>query len=1037
MAEWKCGQVILGEYTVEKELGHGGMGVVWLVKSNSTGRRFAVKQTLLKDEKHRKAFLAELQTWIDLPEHPNIVPCRFFRTVADETVIFADYVEGGSLADWIAKGKLTKLEQILDIAIQFAWGLHAIHERGLIHQDVKPGNVLMTPEGVPMVTDFGLARARRRAADGAFLSPSLPPGQQSVLVSSGGMTLAYASPEQRSGKPLSRKTDIWSWGVSVLDMFMGGVSCPHGGHIAAHVLQSLIENGDCEEGLPAIPNEVATTLRKCFSDNPNERWNNLYVISMQLRLLYERISRRFYQHQKSHVLGSTIGHVEQHDRLTPDGGSWKDPELWLRAVERLVGCDPPAGKALGTNAQSRVAQAVGDLATYAQARSLLEAFIAEGNHNHELLLAELLADEAVVHFGLNDFPGALGCYDKVTAIREHAMQSDGPKDLCQDLATAYGSKSVVLARSGQFLEAAKLTDKTIEILERMISQEVGVNVAVCLANAYLNKTELLRETGRDEEALVLCDRVVEIGGRSVKQDGRDQLDFLLAGAYHTKALLLRTRDCGASLEAYRQAAAILEQLLTKSGWEHIRRSLASIYIDQSIAASGAGDAATALVVCDKGIGLLKHLIDGEGRRENADSLATAYTIKERILRTAGDLPGAMEACENAIGLFERLVNLEGRQELAEDLNAAYSSKACFLLEVQRDLDGALEVYNKVVVAREYLARDTQSPALADNLHRSRLNRANCLRDLGRPEQALPDYDKAINAWQQKMVSGFHIELANDLARAYMDKSMALRIIGDLRGASEAGSRAVAIREQVATADPKAEAHTVLADTCFSEATVRCEVGDLAGALALFDKTIAIRHCYASEDNQAGTRALAEAHVKRASVLCLLGRSSEAESSLGLSIKIFAALLDHDNEPQTRNLAAYACELLGSMRLGKNDTHGALEAFRKQLEYAPNTWNAYNNVGYCLLILGEHRHAVEYCQKAVRLNEQSFDAWDSLGSAYIQTGEPEKAETALKKALALNPKHVPAMKNLAELYEALGRSIEAKGLRQQIVAVSNT
>ena len=174
---WAVGQTMLDDYVIERELGRGGMGCVWLVKSKSTGRQFAVKQTLIKDDAHRKAFLTELQTWIDLPEHPNIVPCRFFRTVGAEIVIFADYIAGGSLAEWIVRRKLTKLKQILDVAIQFAWGLHAVHERGLIHQDVKPGNVLMTADpsagsgqaAIPMITDFGLARARLRANDGRFV----------------------------------------------------------------------------------------------------------------------------------------------------------------------------------------------------------------------------------------------------------------------------------------------------------------------------------------------------------------------------------------------------------------------------------------------------------------------------------------------------------------------------------------------------------------------------------------------------------------------------------------------------------------------------------------------------------------------------------------------------------------------------------------------------------------------------------------------------------------------------------------------------
>ena len=87
----------------------------------------------------------------------------------DEIAVFAEYVAGGSLHDWIVDRKLTRLEDILDVAIQFAWGLDAVHEAGLVHQDVKPGNVLLTPNGVVKVTDFGLARvhaawpARRRA----------------------------------------------------------------------------------------------------------------------------------------------------------------------------------------------------------------------------------------------------------------------------------------------------------------------------------------------------------------------------------------------------------------------------------------------------------------------------------------------------------------------------------------------------------------------------------------------------------------------------------------------------------------------------------------------------------------------------------------------------------------------------------------------------------------------------------------------------------------------------------------------------------
>ncbi len=164
LSRWSPGEVLLGEFEIERRLGAGGMGTVFLVKSRSTGQRFALKAVLpakLHDEDSRRAILDELQTWIDLPDHPHLAACRFFRTIGNEVAIFAEYVEGGSLHDWIQSRKLTQEEQILDVAIQFAWGLHAAHEMGLIHQDAKPGNVLMMPDGTAKVADFGLARRVR------------------------------------------------------------------------------------------------------------------------------------------------------------------------------------------------------------------------------------------------------------------------------------------------------------------------------------------------------------------------------------------------------------------------------------------------------------------------------------------------------------------------------------------------------------------------------------------------------------------------------------------------------------------------------------------------------------------------------------------------------------------------------------------------------------------------------------------------------------------------------------------------------------
>src|SRR5262249_26479456 len=158
-------------------------------------------------------------TWIDLPEHPHLTTCHFFRSVGNRVLIFAEYVDGGTLKDAIRDRRLTSPAQVLDAAIQMAWGLHAAHERAALHQGVKPGNVLLSARGEVKITDFGLARARavagERTGDGT---------EQSLPVSRGGLTPAYCSPEQNGGQPLSRRTDIWSWGVSVLELYTGGVT---------------------------------------------------------------------------------------------------------------------------------------------------------------------------------------------------------------------------------------------------------------------------------------------------------------------------------------------------------------------------------------------------------------------------------------------------------------------------------------------------------------------------------------------------------------------------------------------------------------------------------------------------------------------------------------------------------------------------------------------------------------------------------------------------------------------------------------------
>ncbi|MFP4192388.1 MAG: protein kinase domain-containing protein, partial [Candidatus Hydrogenedentota bacterium] len=308
--EWTVGDVILERYEVTGELGVGGMGKVFKVHDRSWDMDLAVKTpkaSSFQTETQKENFLRECHTWMDLGLHNHIVTCHYVRVLGGLPRVFADYVDGGSLKDWIDDGALYEggtdkaLERILDIAIQFGDGLHYAHEKGLIHQDIKPANVMMTADGAARLTDFGLANARAVIGESG-----VAPQGASILASYGGMTPAYCSPEQADNAArrdaglslgqltkLTRRTDVYSWAVSVLELFNGGVMW-QAGNVADHALESYLEHGPDEDDLPEMPKKLAGLLRHCLQQSPDARPHDMNAVADALREVYELATGQAY-----------------------------------------------------------------------------------------------------------------------------------------------------------------------------------------------------------------------------------------------------------------------------------------------------------------------------------------------------------------------------------------------------------------------------------------------------------------------------------------------------------------------------------------------------------------------------------------------------------------------------------------------------------------------------------------------------------------------------------------------------------------------
>jgi serine/threonine-protein kinase len=258
----QIGQIIKERYEITQLLGEGGMSYVYKAIDKQLQRTVAIKTlkpNYVEQEKFVERFKREAQTAANL-NHPNIVQI-FDWGIGDEPFFVMEYIEGNTLTSIIANKRTISMNDILFIGAQVSSGLQAAHSKGLVHRDIKPGNIMITPEGKVKVTDFGIVSLQNEESDitktGSILG-----------------TASYISPEQAQGKPVSKESDLYSLGTVLYELITGRPPFEGDTPIATATKHITEKPEKLSTYRANIPKGIENAVLKLLHKYPKDRFKN-------------------------------------------------------------------------------------------------------------------------------------------------------------------------------------------------------------------------------------------------------------------------------------------------------------------------------------------------------------------------------------------------------------------------------------------------------------------------------------------------------------------------------------------------------------------------------------------------------------------------------------------------------------------------------------------------------------------------------------------------------------------------------------------
>ncbi|MBL8231625.1 MAG: protein kinase [Bryobacterales bacterium] len=734
----------IGAYEVEREIGHGGMGAVYLAfrADDEFQKRVAIKllRRGLEQPELLARFRQERQILAAL-DHPYIARLVDGGATEDgRPYLIMDYAEGQSITDYCEQRRLPLAGRCLLFGKVCEAVAHA-HRNLVVHRDLKPGNILITPDGLPKLLDFGIAK---------LLDPSPGERREDTTTLTGMLTPSYASPEQVLGEKITTASDVYSLGAVLFEVLSGQTAYQFANFSPQEIVRVVCEH---EPHYGRLPEELDSIVRKAMRKDPHERYASVEALREDLDCY---VNGRPVKARAYSLLYHSGKFVRRH---------------WLGVSAAVI-----ATVSLVATTIYAVGQAQRAERRFAQVRQLSNKFLFD------------------FHDSIAHLPGATGARQQVvrTAIEyldSLAKEATGDAALLSELATAYERVGDVQGNpyhsnlgdaKGAYESYARAMSLRREIGK---SADRPASFPEDLLHSALKLADMHSIMGQTAEAeRLLSDSIAEFhaGASSAR----------IAGA----RLYVRRGDVrdkqgriGEAVDDYRRAVTLIESGLTGQPDAKLWNELSSVKRRLGERLPSVGDRAGARVQLESALAFARKTVEhAEGNAEYVRNRMTAALSLGTYLLQEGDASAAQQHFENALSIAQLLAASDAKNVQASSDLAVVHSRLGDLHSSRGQYQEALAEYEKAVEAA------AKASSAGDGNLRYQRDAAYHRLSLGNVAAELKQYDRAL----REIGAGLNIVdalIARDPRDQdnYLLRAQALRDVAAVHASKRDWNRAIA------------------------------------------------------------------------------------------------------------------------------------------------------------------------------------------------------------------------------------------------------